>query len=201
MQRRDQDRARGGRQAACVAGDGRAGHGGRRPTGHRGLRAQERVGVPARQRAAAADHAEQQHRCGSYRERAGHYRLRRQSEANRADHRFARRSGGRRTDRRAASQRVRARFGADPQPPTRRLRRRAGRRTRSAAACNRRRRPSLEQRAGARRKSFASRPRAHAHRATRRTRPRRRQHFHRLLEERRGAACCADPARVALRRK
>ena len=74
----------------------------RRPAGDRGLRAQERVGGAARQRAAPAHHAQQQHRRGADRQCAGHHRLRRQPAAHRPHHRLARRACRGRAHHRAA---------------------------------------------------------------------------------------------------
>mgnify|MGYP003694457633 CR=1 FL=1 len=56
---------------------------GRRPAGHRSVRAEVRVGRATGQRPAAADHAEQCHRRRAHRQRAGHHRLRREPEAHR----------------------------------------------------------------------------------------------------------------------
>ena len=116
---RDQDRARGGCQAACLAGNAWAGHLRRRSAGDRGLRAQERVGGATGQRAATADHAQQQHRRGPDRQCAGHHRLRRQPAAHRPHHRLARCASRGRAHHRALAQRVGGRHGAGPQSPAR----------------------------------------------------------------------------------
>jgi len=139
--RRDQDRAGGGRQAAwrrrLTVGPVTNG----RATGWSPRSTRSRTSRPPNSSTCCGRyHAEQQHRRGflpgtrlvitDYADNL---------KTHRADHCFARRSSRGRADRGAAAQRVGARSRADPQPTSRRLRRRAGRRTRSAAACSRRR--------------------------------------------------------------
>src|SRR5260370_40590 len=58
-----------------------------------------------------------------------------------------------------------------------------------------------QQPAGSRRQSYAAREGAFADRAARHRRPRRRQHLHHLLEERRSGARRSNPAGVARRRE
>ncbi len=115
---------------------GRSG-GQRRPAGDAGDHAEVRIGAAARQRPAAADHAQQHHRRLSVGQRAGHHRLRRQPEADRPHHRLARPAAHGRAGHRAGQARLRARPRDDAQPARRRFARPAGPRgrrpTRSSA--------------------------------------------------------------------
>ncbi len=118
--RRRQDRARGRREAAGRRRVRRAGGGRRRPARDRGDRAAVRVGAPARQRAAAAHHAEQRDRRLSERQRVSDHRLRGQPAADRADHRLPRPAAGRRAHHRAGPLCVGARHRGAAQPAARR---------------------------------------------------------------------------------
>ena len=116
-----------------------------------------RIGGAARQRAAAADHAEQHDRRVPEQQRARHHRLRRQPEAHRPDHRLARSAAGRRARPRAAPQRVGARRRRAAEPAARRDAAGAagGRRRDAQQRVDDHRRPALEQHPGARRQSGA----------------------------------------------
>ena len=198
---RGQDRARGRRQAAGRLGRRGADRGGRRSAGHPGHPAQVRIGGSARQRAAAAHHAEQHDRGLSRQQCARHHGLRRQPEAHRPDHRLARSGARCRTDPGAAQERVGARRRGAPQPPAGRAWRDGAGSDRRAAARDDHGGSALEQRAGARRQSGPAREGAPADRATGHAGTGRRQHVHRLPQERRGRARRADAARDAGRRR
>ena len=200
VRRRRPHRPRGRREAAGRGGPPRRHRRRRRrPDRHAGRPAALRIGGVAGQRPAPADLAEQHHRRAPRRQRADHHRLRRQPAPARPHHRDAGPAAGRRAGAGAGATRVGARPRADAQPAAGRSGRgrRAGRRRRPAAADRHRRRRALELHPRSRRQPGPRRPRPAADRAARHAGPRRRQHVHRLPQERRRRAGRADAARAA----
>ncbi len=195
--RHRQDRPGSGRQAARRRGRAGSPPRRRRPAGDPGADAEVRDGGAACQRAAPPDHAQQHHRRVPERQRADHHRLRRQPAAHQSHHRLARPRACGRAGADPRQARVRGRPGRDPEPARGRDAGRAGGGRRRPAAGDARRRRPLEQHSRAQRQPRTRGAHPATGRAARHAGPCRRQHLHRLSQERRGRAGCADAARVA----
>ena len=194
--RKRRHRQAGARSRCADAGRPRHPRPGRRrgrPVGDAGDHAALRIGHAARQRAAAADHAQQHDRRVSREQRAHHHRLRREPEAARAHRRVARPAAAGRAAAGAGEERIGDRPRHDAEPAAER-RPGAGRRhAASAADCG----SALEQHPHPLREPGPRGARQIADRAARHAGTRGRQHLRHLHEELGGVASRADIARAA----